>query len=174
VNVSFLSVHLINILDGFLLNNRNKGLIIDWKNHIFFQDGLMSYLRVLYLDNRQITSGIENSLKLINARKPVSVENEKSVVKLLINHLNNTLKAYPTTFQEDNELLDELYELDDPKLTNKKNAVILRFAEKKLINTHIEALVNYSNNLQKQSANNPDENLYGGYRKNPNWARLEF
>ena len=70
-------------------------------------------------------------------RTPVSFQNERKVLTRLLTSIETSLSQYPTTLQKDLELLSAKRTASSglyvPKFTNKRNAVVLRCGEKKML-----------------------------------------
>jgi len=93
----------------------------------------MSYLRVAYasLDELLPLSKLQSIEKL----DPVSVRNECTILQVVAQASEETLKTFDNSLDEDIKLLED----EDKKLTiNQRNCIIMRKGEKEILHAYIE------------------------------------
>lgn len=166
-----------DIFSMFEQETKSAGIIpLAWKDEIYKYRGIMSYFRILKLNEEEIDQiGDRDSpiIKKINKGEPVNKRNEKAVVGHIIKLLDDRLKLYPTTLAQDEDRLDKLHatprELDPFNIERPVLSVMV--AEKRLIEFHKDLLKDYlkkrfPNNLKGRSKKVGSE---GEYDINPEW-----
>lgn len=101
-----------------------------------FSNELIAFVRVFNMSKEQINTWLqaENTKDLLKPELPLEVAFQKKIIQFLLIRIKILLKAFPTTFEEDAELLKENLS------KNKKMLVQYRMLEKNILHEVLSTL----------------------------------
>jgi len=147
---------------------------------------LMGYLRVMRLTDDILirTAGDELLREALKKNTPWTIDHEIEASEDLYKIVTRQMKDYPTTIKEDETLLTTLKictESDTEDACNKKmnrrNAVVMRLGEKRILKAYITVLENYIGTLKSDEIQKRDRERTkkaGGSLKGPKKHRSEL